>query len=91
MPRWNHFTARSRERRREQIEQWKDTGVYPARASPASEPERAERAVFDAIPGTLVPHISKSQKNATLTLALLRGAIRHDPDKLTTTCPRSSP
>ena len=79
-----HFAARRRERRREQIEQWKDTGVYPYKGEPGSEPERAERAVFDVVSGTLVPHISKTQKDAKLTLALLRDAIRHDPDKLTT-------
>ncbi|MDQ1292627.1 MAG: hypothetical protein QG608_507 [Actinomycetota bacterium] len=80
----DHFAARRRERRREQIEQWKDTGAYPYKGEPASEPERAERAVFDVVSGTLVPHISKIQKDARLTLALLRDAIRHDPDKLTT-------
>lgn len=80
----DHFAARRRERRREQIEQWKDTGVYPYKGEPANEPERAERAVFDVVSGTLVPHISKTQRNAKLTLALLRDAIRHDPDKLTT-------
>lgn len=80
----DHFAARRRERRREQIEEWKDTGVYPYKGEPTSEPERAERAVFDVISGTLVPHISKSQKDARLTLVLLRDAIRHDPDKLTT-------
>jgi hypothetical protein len=79
-----HFAAQQRERRREQIEQWKDNGVYPYKGEPASEPERAERAVFDVVSGTLVPHISKTQKDAKLTLALLRDAIRHDPDKLTT-------
>ena len=79
-----HFAARRRQRRREQVEQWKKSGVYPYQGEPASEPERAERAVFDVISGTLVPHISKNNKDARLTLALLRDAIRHDPDKLTT-------
>jgi hypothetical protein len=32
----------------------------------------------------LVPHISSSKKDARLILALLRNALRHDPDKLTT-------
>lgn len=80
----NYFTARRRERRREQIEQWKDSGIYPYKGEPQSESEKAERAVFDAVSGTLVSHISKAKKDAKLTLALLRDAIRHDPDKLTT-------
>jgi hypothetical protein len=80
----DHFNARRRERRREQVEHWKETGVYPYKSEPANETERAERAVFDVVSGTLVPHISKTRKQAQLTLELLRDAIRHDPGKLTT-------
>lgn len=80
----DHFDARRRERRREQVERWKETGVYPYKSEPANETERAERAVFDVVSGTLVPHISKTKKQAQLTLELLRDAIRHDPGKLTT-------
>lgn len=80
----DHFNARRRERRREQVEHWKETGVYPYKNEPANETERAERAVFDVVSGTLVPHISKTKKQAQLTLELLRDAIRHDPEKLTT-------
>jgi hypothetical protein len=79
-----HFAARRRRRRREQVEQWKESGVYPYQGEPVSEPERAERAVFDVVSGTLVQHIPRSSKDARLTLALLRDAIQHDPDKLTT-------
>ncbi|HET8684859.1 MAG TPA: ATP-binding protein [Micromonosporaceae bacterium] len=78
-----HFAARRRERRREQVEQWKELGVYPYQGRPTTEPERAERAVFDVVSGALVPHIPKGRDSARLTLALLRDAIRHDPDKLT--------
>lgn len=80
----SYFTARRRERRREQIEQWKESGIYPYKGEPETESEKAERAVFDAVSGTLVSHISKAKKDAKLTLALLRDAVRHDPDKLTT-------
>ena len=79
-----HFASRRRERRREQLQDWKDKGVYPYQGEPANEPEQAERAVFDVVSGALAPHISKRNKaGARLTLALLRDAIRHDPDKLT--------
>jgi hypothetical protein len=80
----DHFNSRRRKRRREQVERWKETGVYPYKNEPTNETERAERAVFDVVSGTLVPHISKTRKEAQLTLELLRDAIRHDPDKLTT-------
>lgn len=79
-----HFASRRRDRRREQIKQWQESGVYPYQGEPASEPERAERAVFDVVSGTLVPHIPKASKDARLTLTLLRDAIRHDPGQLTT-------
>jgi hypothetical protein len=78
-----HFARRRRERRHEQVQRWKDTGVYPYQGPPASEPEQAERAVFDVVSGALAPHISRRKTDARLTLALLRDAIRHDPDKLT--------
>jgi hypothetical protein len=78
-----HFAGRRRERRREQVQYWKDAGVYPYQGDPATEPEQAERAVFDVVSGALSPHISKRNSGARLTLALLRDAIRHDPDKLT--------
>ena len=80
----DHFNARRRERRREQVEHWKTAGIYPYKGKPANDTERAERAVFDVVSGTLVPHISKTKKQAQLTLELLRDSLRHDPDKLTT-------
>ena len=58
----DHFNARRRERRREQVEHWKETGVYPYKTEPTNETERAERAVFDVVSGTLVPHIPKTKE-----------------------------
>lgn len=78
-----HFNGRRRERRREQVERWKKTGIYPYKGEPTNKSDRAERAVFDVVSGTLVPHISKFKKEAQLTLELLRDALKHDPDKLT--------
>ena len=78
-----HFAARRRERRREQVEGWKETGIYPYHGEAASEPEQAERTLFDVVSGTLSPQIPRNAPAARLTLALLRDAIRHDPGKLT--------
>jgi Histidine kinase-, DNA gyrase B-, and HSP90-like ATPase len=80
----DHFNARRRERRREQVQQWKDSGVYPYQGEPDSEAEVAERTVFDVVSGTLSPQIAPGKNSARLTLALLRDAIRHDPERLTT-------
>jgi hypothetical protein len=79
-----HFASRRRQRRREQVEKWKESGAYPYQGDPISQPERAERAVFDVVSGTLAQHISRSHRDARLTLVLLRDAIRHDPGTLTT-------
>ncbi len=79
-----HFATRRRHRRREQVEHWKEAGVYPYKEAPKSETERAERAVFDVVSGALSTHIPNRNKAARLTLALLRDAIRHEPEKLTT-------
>lgn len=78
-----HFNARRCEQRREQVEHWKTAGIYPYKGEATTDTERAERAVFDVVSGTLVPHISKTKKQAQLTLELLRDSLRHDPEKLT--------
>jgi Histidine kinase-, DNA gyrase B-, and HSP90-like ATPase len=80
----SHFAMRRRERRREQVQRWKETGIYPYQGEAVSEPEQAERALFDVVSGTLSPQIPRNVPAARLTLALLRDAIRHDPGKLTT-------
>jgi hypothetical protein len=76
---------RERERRREQVQDWKDAGVYPYEGDPASESEQAERIVFDVVSGAIAPAISsRNRAGARLTLTLLRDAIRNDPEKLAT-------
>jgi hypothetical protein len=78
---------RRRERRREQVQRWKDTGIYPYEGdavNATSGPELAERTAFDVVSGTLTPRIPAHASAAKLTLGLLKDAIRHDPGKLTT-------
>jgi hypothetical protein len=79
-----HFTERRRGRRRDQVAKWKKDRVYPYEGEPKTESERAERVVFDVVSGTLSQQISSKRSDAQLTLTLLRDALRHDPDKLTT-------
>lgn len=80
----NYFNTRRREQRRHLIEQWQDNGIYPYTSEPKTDTEQAERAVFDAISGTIAAQIPKSNKEAKLTLNLLKNALHHDPEKLTT-------
>lgn len=79
-----YFSGRRRETRREQVTKWKKNKVYPYKGEPQTEPERAERAVFDVVSGALSPQIPSKNSDARLALALLRDALQSDPEKLTT-------
>lgn len=78
----DHFASRRRTRRRDQIDEWKSKGVYPYKEEPATEAEKAERAVFDIVSSALVPQIPKRKDGAQLTLNLLRDALKTDPENL---------
>ncbi len=76
---------RRRERRRDQLDKWKSEKVYPYEGEAASEAEKAERAVFDVVAGTLAPQItSKGPDSTRVTSSLLQTALRQDPKKLVT-------
>jgi hypothetical protein len=77
-----HFQNRRRERRREQLEKWKEDNVYPFDGVPQSETEKAERAIFDVVAGTIAPQIPTKKDSARVTLGLLRNALRQDPEQL---------
>ncbi|WP_022891596.1 ATP-binding protein [Agromyces subbeticus] len=77
-----HFASRRRARRRDQIDEWKSKGIYPYKEAPATEADKAERAVFDIVSSALVPQIPKRKDGAQLTLNLLRDALKTDPENL---------
>jgi hypothetical protein len=80
-----HFSNRRRERRREQLERWKREKIYPYKEEPTSEAEKAERAIFDVVAGTLAPQItSKNADSTRVVLSLLKTALRQDPETLGT-------
>jgi hypothetical protein len=80
-----HFVERRRRHRREQVATWREQGVYPYHGEPTTDADRAERAVFDVVSGTLSAQIpTRNRASTKLTLALLRDAIRHEPERLTT-------
>lgn len=78
----DHFAARRRSRRRDQINEWKSKGIYPYADEPANDAAKAERAVFDIVSSALVPQIPKRRDGAQLTLNLLRDALQTDPQNL---------
>lgn len=77
-----HFASRRRDKRREQVQQWKQTGVYPYKGEAKTGAEKAERAVFDVVSSAIVPQISKGKSGAQVVLTLVRDALRTDPDNL---------
>jgi hypothetical protein len=77
-----HFQSRRRERRREQLDRWKEQKVYPFEGEAQSETEKAERAIFDVVAGTIAPQIPAKKDSAKVTLGLLRNALRQDPEQL---------
>jgi len=77
-----HFQNRRRERRRDQLEKWKKEDVYPFEGEAKSETEKAERAIFDVVAGTIAAQIPAKKDSAKVTLGLLRTALRQDPEQL---------
>ncbi|MGN6575376.1 MAG: hypothetical protein ACTHKG_06790, partial [Nocardioides sp.] len=77
-----HFQNRRRERRRDQLDKWKKDNVYPFEGEAKSETEKAERAIFDVVAGTIAPQIPAKKDSARVTLGLLRNALRQDPEQL---------
>lgn len=83
----NHFRLRVAERSSHLIQELKDAGAYPYEGDPNDEIQRREREVFD-MATYAVSNYSKDFRHAEaplkrITLALLREALRHNPDSLT--------
>ncbi|MBA2808311.1 ATP-binding protein [Streptomyces sp. KM273126] len=75
----SHFRTRVDERRREQVTEWQQEGIYPYAGDPADEKERAERETFDAVATTVFRHLPKSPGTRRTTFALLRSVLAHEP------------
>ena len=78
-----HFADRRRRRRREQVVAWRNQGVYPYEGEPGTEADRTERAVFDVVAGAVSAQVATRNKaSAKLMLALLRDAVRPEPERI---------
>ncbi|GGK94590.1 histidine kinase [Streptomyces flaveus] len=75
----SHFRSRVDDRRREQVTEWRQEGIYPYAGDPADEKERAERETFDAVATTVFRHLPESQGTRRTTFALLRSVLAHEP------------
>jgi hypothetical protein len=82
-----HFRQRTHERAQGLIQDLKDAGAYPYDGDPTDDIQRRERDVFD-MATYAVSNYSREFRKADnslkrMTLALLREALRHNPDSLT--------
>lgn len=76
-----YLYRRRSQKRREQIQRWKDNNQYPYRDEPVDEAERVERATFDVIATAVSRHIPRQRQKGALALTLLKKSVRHDPEE----------
>lgn len=77
-----HFKIRAVEQRHEIVQLWKETEVYPYQGEPETEMDRVERETFDVVATTIHRQIPRYKRHQRTTLALLREAVRHQPDNI---------
>ena len=84
----DYFRHRQAERSKGLIDDLKNEGAYPYEGDPKDEVERRERDVFDIATYAVSSYSREFKKADTslrkMTLTLLREAIRHNPDALST-------
>jgi len=83
----DYFRGRATEQASGLIDELRQAGVYPYEGEPSTEVERRERQVFDIATHAVQSYHKGFRKSDNsvkqFTLALLREAIRHNPDSLT--------
>lgn len=77
-----HFRERAQNRRREVIEAWKQSQVYPYAQAPTNEVERTSRELFDVVAFTARDAVVGSNQTQRFALRLLREALERDPGHL---------
>lgn len=84
----DYFRSRISEQSLGVIQELKDQGAYPYEGEPKDEIERRERQVFDIATYAINSHSRDFSKAETplkrMTLTLLKEAIKHNPDDLST-------
>lgn len=84
----DYFRSRMSEQSLGIIQQLKDQGAYPYDGEPRDEIERRERQVFDIATYAINSHSRDFSRAETplkrMTLTLLKEAIKHNPDDLST-------
>ncbi|RPF71668.1 ATP-binding protein [Aurantiacibacter spongiae] len=84
----DYFRSRMSEQSLGVIQELKDQGAYPYEGEPRDEIERRERQVFDIATYAINSHSRDFSRAETplkrMTLTLLKEAIKHNPDDLST-------
>ena len=79
-----HFRARTGERTKALIQEWKEEEVYPYDSEPSTAVEAAEQDLFDVVALAAAPAVNRSGDRVSkrLTLGLIKEALEQSPGSL---------
>jgi hypothetical protein len=82
----NHFKARSKEKLKGLVDEWKKEEVYPYKEEPKNPVQKVERQVFDLVAVTTATNLPDFQtqdpRNRKFQLRMLKQAIERGPEQL---------
>jgi Histidine kinase-, DNA gyrase B-, and HSP90-like ATPase len=78
-----HLDDRRQEQAQRLIEQWKTEHVYPYAATPTTDAELAEQAMFNVVSTQIQRHLPASRKGKQITLNLLKSSLQQRPGEIT--------
>jgi hypothetical protein len=82
----NHFKARSKEKLKGLVDEWKKEEVYPYKEEPKNPVQKVERQVFDLVAVTTATNLPDFQtqdpRNRRFQLRMLKQAIERGPEQL---------
>jgi hypothetical protein len=82
----NHFKARSKEKLKGLVDEWKKEEVYPFKEEPKNPVQKVERQVFDLVAVTTATNLpdfqTQDRRNRKFQLRMLKQAIERGPEQL---------
>jgi Histidine kinase-, DNA gyrase B-, and HSP90-like ATPase len=82
----DHFKARSKEKLKSLVEEWKKEEVYPYKEEPTTPVQKVERQVFDLVAVTAATNLpdfqTQDRRNRKFQLRMLKQAIERGPEQL---------
>jgi hypothetical protein len=82
----DHFKARSKEKLKGLVDEWKKEEVYPYKEEPKNPVQKVERQVFDLVAVTTATNLpdfqTQDRRNRKFQLRMLKQAIERGPEQL---------